>query len=203
MDNKYLVAHADGLTLTTGGYGELPGGLCAKNKGHPPMFVVEQRSFMRKYVSDRILRTPRILRFKFQLESREYGCPKVSVTINCVMLDPAYRHSREYAELSPTEKQEFEDDEAGLVATEKFSGINKVCVMVDPARPVDAHFEFFEKDPKNSRLEQWVMRPNARRPFVEPETIEEVREKLRSEFRMELLTCTRDEMRRQFGWAPV
>ncbi len=105
------------------------------------------------------------------------------------LLDPAYRRSREDDELD--EAEEFEEFEVGF-ATETFSSINKVCVVVDKENSNFGHFEFFQNTPWHDSSNPHALREQPvrvtwnKRPRVTHETWKEVCQKLESVFRMEL-----------------
>ena len=102
-------------------------------------------------------------------------------------LDPAYRHSQEFAQLHEAKVQQLETfvrtHEAKYRRTT--SKINKVCVEVDFKEAWFGHFEFFEFRPLPHQLDEipilqdWM-------PVVERGMIDEVREKLKSVFNMDL-----------------
>ena len=177
-------------SIATGCYVDLTGDLrvliCRHTAGR---FVVETESFSynRDILPGERLQIRWILRLEFELKPRTASdYPEISVKMS-ETLDPAYRHSQEFAQLHEAKVQQLETfvrtHEAKYRRTT--SKINKVCVEVDFKEAWFGHFEFFEFRPLPHQLDEipilqdWM-------PVVERGMIDEVREKLKSVFNMDL-----------------
>jgi hypothetical protein len=186
------------------GYADLNRDVRSRIRQHTAArFVVEQRETIRMagIVDRELIRTPWIRRFEFELKPRTVSSnPQFSMRITDV-LDPTYRRSREFAELStrlsPTQLQMFDnnirEDEASKQVT--FPSIQRIFVLPrnqelgqfalveacgEPG-VCDRHYRFLTTPSGSVGV---VQTPSWCRVFRS--TWEEVHEKLQSLFHMEL-----------------
>jgi hypothetical protein len=159
-------------------------------------FVVEQVDPAWSNMKNGEISIPRFTRFEFELKARErtqkleYAggeSREISVTYY-VVLDPAFRSSREYKAMNDAQKLEFETHEKKISQQSKqeWVSINWVCVMSETNWGVKKKFfGFFRDDPTNCRKE--ILVGTHRLLYENDEIIEQVRAKLLSEFQMQLV----------------